>query len=288
MDINSVAEELYALSPEEFTTARNVREKEAKAIADKQLADAIHQLRKPNIGAWLANQLVREHPGEVQSFVDLGSALREATAMRSGDQLRELGEQRRQLVYALMQQVRGLANAAGHRVSQDTARRLEDTVHAALADHRAAAQLRTGRLTDTLQGEGFPPTEGTTSAEQSPGLPSTSTTKKVSADELRADRRGRAELDERLAHAAVRDAADGQERAQAIAERTKAAAQEAEVLVSRLRAKLDKAEIEASRLEQEQEHRRARTELERANRTGDVVAQRLGEAVQRREGLSRE
>ena len=140
MDIDSVANQLYALPPEEFTAARNVSEKEARAIGDKELADAIHQLRKPTMGAWLANQLMREHPGEVQSFVDLGASLREATAMLSGDQLRELGKQRRQLVYALMQQVRGLANAAGHKVSQDTARGLEDTLHAALSDQRAAAQ----------------------------------------------------------------------------------------------------------------------------------------------------
>ena len=87
----------------------------------------------------------------------------------------------------------------------------------------------------------------------------------MSAEERWADKQDFAELDEQLARGAVRDAADGQERAQAIAENTNAAAQEAEVLVSRLRAKLDKAEIEA---------------------TGQVVARQLGEAVQRREGLS--
>ena len=109
------------------------------------------------------------------------------------------------------------------------------------------------------------------------------TAKKVPAQEQCADEPDRAELDEQLARGAVGDAADGQERAQAIAENTNAAAQEAEVLVSRLRAKLDKADIEASRLEQE--HHRARTALEIANATGQVVARRLGEAVQRREGL---
>lgn len=56
------------------------------------------------------------------------------------------------------------------------------------------------------------------------------------------------------------------------------------MLVSRLRAKLDKAEIEAPRLGQE--HHRGRTELETADPTGQVVARQLGEAVQRREGLS--
>lgn len=119
MDFDSVADELYSLPPEEFTAARNAREKEAKATGDKQLSTTIHNLRKPSTGAWLANQLVREHPDEVKSFLDLGAALREATAILSGDQLRELGKQRRQLVNALMQQVRELAKAAGHKVSQD-------------------------------------------------------------------------------------------------------------------------------------------------------------------------
>ena len=284
MDINSVADELFSLPPEEFTAARNVSEKEAKAFGDKQLAAAIHQLRKPSMGAWLANQLVREHPGEVQSFVDLGAALREATAMLSGDQLRELGKQRRQLVHALMQQARGLASAAGHQVSQDTASRLEETLHAALSDERAAAQLRAGRLTDTLQGQGFPSTEAATSSEPTKDLPSAGSPKDESAEQRRAEQLGRAEHDEQLARAAVRDAADGLDRAQASVERAKAAAQEAAFLVSGLRAKLDKAEVQASR--REQEHQSAHAELVRANRTRQVAGERLDEAVQRRVGLS--
>jgi len=284
VDINSVADELYSLPPEEFTAARNVTEKEANAIGDRQLAAAIHRLRKPSMGAWLANQLVREHPGEVQSFVDLGAALREATAMLSGDQLRELGKQRRQLVYALMQQARGLANAAGHKVSQDTAGRLEDTLHVALADERAAAQLRAGQLTDTLQGEGFPSAEATKSTEPTTGLPSAGSPKDKSAGQRRADQLGRAQRDEQLARAAVREAAEGLERAQTSVERAKAAAQEAASLVSGLRVKLDKAEVDASR--REQEHQSAQAELVRADRTGQVAGERLDEAVQRRERLS--
>jgi hypothetical protein len=45
--------------------------------------------------------------------------LREATATRSGEQLRELSRHQRQLVYALVQQARRLANAAGRKVSED-------------------------------------------------------------------------------------------------------------------------------------------------------------------------
>ena len=284
MDINSVADQLYALPPEEFTAARTVSEREAKANGDKELAAAIHQLRKPTMGAWLANQLVRERPGEVQSFVDLGASLREATAILSGDQLRELDRQRRQLVHALMQQARGLANAAGHKVSQDTASRLEDTLHAALADEGAAAQLMAGRLADTLQGQGFPLTDAATSTGPTIVPTSAGSPKDKPAEHRRADQIGRAERDEQLARAVALDAADGLARAQASVERASAAAQEAAERVNGLRAQLDKAEGEASR--REQEHQLAKTELVRADRTGQVARQRLEEAVKRRERLS--
>ena len=252
MDIDSVAEELYSLPPERFTAARGVSEKAAKTIGDEQLAAAIHQLRKPSTGAWLANQLVRAHPDEVRSFLDLGPALREATAILSGDQLRELGKQRRQLVHALLQQIRGLARAAGHKISQDTSRGLEDTLHAALADERVADQLRAGRLTNTLQGAGFSPT-----------------------------RLAGAEREEQQAQAAVRDAATAQERAQAVADRTETALQKVTVLVSGLRAKLDEAEIEQSR--REEEHRQAQADLDSAIRAGREATRRLDEATQPRE-----
>ena len=284
MDINSVAGQLYAVPPDEFTAARTVSEREAKANGDKELAAAIHQLRKPTMGAWLANQLVREHPGEVQSFVDLGASLREATAMLSGDQLRELDRARRQLVHALMQQARGLANAAGHKVSQDTASRLENTLHAALADEGASVQLMAGRLADTLQGQGFPSSEATLSTGPTTQPPCAGSPKDKPAEHPRADQIGRAERDEQLARAAALDAADGLVRAQTSVEGASAAAQKAAELVSGLRSQLDKAEGEASRREQERQV--AKTELVRADRTGQVARQRLEEAVKRRERLS--
>ena len=62
MSIDDVAQELYALVPEEFTAARNARAKEAKAAGDAELAAQVQALRKPTAGAWLLNQLVRRTP----------------------------------------------------------------------------------------------------------------------------------------------------------------------------------------------------------------------------------
>lgn len=279
MDINSVAKELYSLPPEEFTAARNAREKEAKAVGDKQLAAAIHRLGKPSTAAWLANQLVREHSDEVQPFLDLGAALREATAMLNGDQLRELGKRQHQLVYALMLQVRALANAAGHKVSQDTARGVEDILHAALADEGAAEEVSAGRLTDTLQRTGFPPTETTKSAKLSPDSPSPNTEENSSAERRRTDQLRRAERDEQQARAAAEEAAASQERAEAVADRAEAAVRDGASLVKRLRGDLDKAEVEQSR--REQAHRKSQADLDRANRAGREASRRLEDAMRR-------
>jgi hypothetical protein len=283
VDIDSVADELYSLPPEEFTASRNAREKEAKSAgdkSDKSLAAAIHQLGKPSTAAWLVNQLVREHPDEVQGFLDLGVALREATVMLNGDQLRELGRHRHRLVYALMQQVRALAGAAGHKVSQTTARAVEDTLHAALADQAAAEELSAGRLTDTLQRTGFPPAHNTPEpASPAPVSPSPDDSTE-SAEALQAARLGRAERDEQQARGAVQEAVRDQEKARAVADRAVAAARDATALVARLRADLDQAQAQHSRREQEQ--RSAQADSERADRASQEAARRLDGAVQRR------
>jgi hypothetical protein len=161
VDVESVSDELYALPLDQFTSSRTDREKQAKSDGDKDLAAQIHRMAKPNLVAWLANQLAREHAQEIRFLLQLGPALREATATGAGQQLRELSRQQSQVVYAVVQQARKLASAAGHKVSQDTARGLEDTLRAALADPDAADALAAGRLTDGMQNSGFgSPTSG--------------------------------------------------------------------------------------------------------------------------------
>jgi len=155
VDVESVSYELYGLPLDDFTSARSDREKQAKAAGEKDLAAQIHQLKKPNMVAWLANQLARERAEEIRRLLELGAELRKATATLSGQQLRELSGQQRQLVYALVQQARRLANAAGRKVSEDAARALEDTLRAALVDPHAAEALAAGRLTEGMQNSGF-------------------------------------------------------------------------------------------------------------------------------------
>lgn len=155
MELDAVADELYALPLSDFVAARNARAKQAKSEGDADLAKAITGLGKPSAAAWLANQLVRARPAEVHALVEVGAQLREATASLSGDQLRALGKQQRQLVTALVAQARTLSGSDGPRVGPETARTLQDTLHAALADAAAAEELLAARLTQPLRRSGF-------------------------------------------------------------------------------------------------------------------------------------
>jgi len=97
VDADEVADELYALPPGQFTATRNARAREAKAAGDRETATRIATLRKPTVLAWLVNLLVRELPDEIGGFLDLGDALREATATLSGPELRQLSGQRHRI-----------------------------------------------------------------------------------------------------------------------------------------------------------------------------------------------
>jgi hypothetical protein len=155
VDLDAVADELYGLWPGEFTAARTEREKEARAAGDKELARQVKALGRPTTVGWLANRLVRDHGDELQPLLELGDALREATAVLQGEELRALSQQQHQLVAALVRQARRDAAGAGHRVGEDAARGLEETLRAALADADLSAQLAAGRLTGGLQHYGF-------------------------------------------------------------------------------------------------------------------------------------
>ena len=154
MDIEAVADELYGLSPDDFIATRTARQNHAKGDGDKELAEAIHRLPKPNAVAWLANQLVRHHPGDIQNLLELGAGMRDATANLSGD-LRDLSRQQHRVIRALVQQAERLAEAAGRPISATTARSLEETFYAALADPVAADAVAAGRLAVGLRPAGF-------------------------------------------------------------------------------------------------------------------------------------
>ena len=290
MDADEVADELYALPPEQFTAARNARAREAKAAGDKETAARIAALRKPTVLAWLVNLLVRELADEIGGFLDLGDALREATANVGGPELRQLSGQRHRLVQALVRQARDLAHQAGYRITEDVARGLEETLAAALTDPAVAEQLRGGRLTSGLTATGFPaPSAGSVRAR--PPVPASSAVrpKKKSAADAAPAQPSAAERRRQQAMVRLqRDLRDAEQRAgqaeqaQAVTaeafDESQRALAEAEMAVADLRAELERAEQTRDKVKRDSERAeaadaKAAVDVERAlHRVADLLA----------------
>src|SRR3954468_4211332 len=107
--VEDVAQRLYGLLLEEFTSARDLAAREARAAGDRATAKTISGLRRPSQAAWLVNALVRPRRDEVERLLSLGEALRTAQLGLAGDDLRALSRQRQQLIAAVGRQARALA-----------------------------------------------------------------------------------------------------------------------------------------------------------------------------------
>jgi hypothetical protein len=156
--LDGIAEELYGVPPEEFVAARTAARDRVKG-GDKALATAVAALPKPTTAAWVCNLLVRRRPEEVSQLREVGEMLRQAQQSLSGPELRQLGQQRNQVVAALARQARGLAHAEGHDVSSAVAEQVESTLRAAVVDPDAGEALAAGRLTTALTYSGLGPVD---------------------------------------------------------------------------------------------------------------------------------
>ena len=153
MELTSVAEELYALAPAEFTAARNERAKLARA-EDLALSERVAKLPKPSTAAWVMNMLARHQADQLAQVLELGAAMRAAQDNLDGDELRDLGRQRRQLTHAVSTQARGLAHELGVRISEAVTSQVEETLRAAMTDEDASRAVRTGQLVNALSATG--------------------------------------------------------------------------------------------------------------------------------------
>ncbi|MBI0293067.1 hypothetical protein JBE04_00770 [Streptomyces sp. PRKS01-29] len=161
MDLNAVADELYALPPADFTAARDERAKEARSAGDRKLAEGIRRLRRPTQAAWASNLLVRRQPDEAEQVLRLGAALRQAHQDLDGGQLRKLSAQQRQVIAALARQARDLTARAGQPIGEGAQREVEETLRAVLADPDAGRDWVRGRLAKPLTAPtGFTPVAG--------------------------------------------------------------------------------------------------------------------------------
>jgi len=146
-ELLQIADELYALALADFTSERDAR---AKALKGSDLAAPVKALKKPSLAAWVVNLFVRRDADQLAQVLSIGAALREAQAGMSGEELRALTRQRRQLTAAITQQARALASEEGIRVTQAVADQVEATLTAAMVDERCGDAVRSGLLVAAL------------------------------------------------------------------------------------------------------------------------------------------
>lgn len=270
MDYDSVADELYALRPEEFTAARASAVASARTAGDRELAERIRTLRKPSLAAWVSNLLVRSSPGEVEPLLRLGEGLRQAHQDLDGTQLRELSRRQHALIRALSLQARQLAKEAGHPIGESVQREVENTLHAVLADPEAARAWAGGRLAKPLSAAvGFPAAaEGARAQRPAPAPAPSRPGKKPSEQQKRRLAQAR-----KGAEAAERELRKLQDEAVAAGREAAEAKQQVEGLQRRVEELTG--ELERARNEHQQARFADRTARERA-RTADRRVREAG------------
>jgi hypothetical protein len=155
-ELDDIVRELYVLPPADFVTARNELVRKARAAGSREVAERLQQLRRPTRSAWLVNLLASD-PGAMQRLSALGRELRDAQTGLVRTELRNLAEQRRQLIADLMDRAKAHATEAGLRLTPTVLSEVEATLQAALVDLAGALTVRNGRLVRPLSHSGFGP-----------------------------------------------------------------------------------------------------------------------------------
>ncbi|MBG0853898.1 hypothetical protein I2W78_19125 [Streptomyces spinoverrucosus] len=275
MDFDAVADELYGLRPEHFTTARDRHAAAARKAGDRALAEKIGKLRRPSLSAWASNLLVREQPDQVEPLLNLGEGLRQAHHDLDGAQLRELIRQQRVLISTLSRQAGQLAAQAGRPITPDAQREVESTLQAVLADPDAARQWAAGRLVRPLDAAvGFPAVaqDAVRRAPAVSAAPPPATRRKSAADETRRERLAKAREEAESATAELRAAEEEAQTAAHDAEDAKKQADQLRQRVSGLAEELERAE---------EEHRQAVAAERQARERARFVDRRVTETRRR-------
>jgi hypothetical protein len=176
VDLETAANELYALSPDDFIERRQQLVAEARRVRDRELANQIGKLRRPTRSAWLINLLARQEPDKITALFELGTALQEAQQRMAGDELRKLSTERRKSVDGLARRAVELGQEQGYSAPDGAVQEVGQTLQTALGDQEIADLVRTGRLTQAVTYGGFGPTDlasafGATLATKAPSTP---------------------------------------------------------------------------------------------------------------------
>ena len=153
-DVARAIDELYGVSPKEFSIARNARATALEAAGREADAQIIRRLAKPSPFLWATNQLARQDPQRVAHFVDLVHRVRQSQ-LRDPRTAAEGMQTIRAELQTLTNRAAEVLQKAGYRVPASGAARISNTVLGAAVDADLVADLRHGRLAAELAAPGF-------------------------------------------------------------------------------------------------------------------------------------
>ena len=153
-DVTRVIDELYAVPPKEFSSARNATAASLKPAGHVKEAQAVRQLGKPSPSLWATNQLGRQDPEGVARFVDVVNRVRRSQLHDPRTAAEGMKTIRAEL-QALTNRAADVLTKAGYRISPATSARISNTVLAAAVDAGQVDDLRHGRLSAELAAPRF-------------------------------------------------------------------------------------------------------------------------------------
>lgn len=294
-DPGAVADELYALDPNDFVAGRTDLVRRLRAEKRRAVAAEVAKLRRPTPAAWAVNQLARSRTAEVEALLRLGEELRRAQERALGGAdagvLRDAARKRRDAVAALTGVAAGLLAARGAGVDAHLPG-VTATLEAASVDPGLGAAVLAGRLAaeaDPPSGFGgldvelpdlrpapapaAEPEAAEAGAEPEPGpeADGDADVEARRADEVRRAERALAKAVERSD-----DAAAAARQAAARTSRRASALDDARAEVGRLRARLEDAERDLVTAEEQLED--ARRRATEADEAADAATRAVEEA----------
>ena len=148
--LQETIDHLYGLPLDEFTPARDAAAKERRAEKDREGAETLKSLRKPNLVAWSLNRARRADADTVEELIAAGERLQDAQRrLVSGGErglLRDAAADERRLVGRVADLATAELGAAGHAADAGMQSKLFATLHAAAANAQVRALLAEGRL----------------------------------------------------------------------------------------------------------------------------------------------
>lgn len=148
---------LYQLPLGEFTSARDELARRLRSEGERERADEVKKLRKPNVGVWLVNKLARERELDVQRLLKAGESLTRsqatAAAGKSSEKFLEARRDEQQALERLARAAREIAEREG--IGTSALAKATETFRAASLTAEGRELLKRGRLSEDLEPPGF-------------------------------------------------------------------------------------------------------------------------------------